>query len=101
MSIYPRRVVALSANYQLTPLDAGKVFEVTGSITVTVPVGLQPDFHASFLPLTGTLSLASDGTALLNGATTTLTRLFSNAVNTLVTLQKRITAADSYSVTGA
>ncbi len=97
--LYPRQVVPLSTPYVLTPADAGKVFEVPGDSSVTVPVGLQSNFHCSFLVTAGTLSMLSDGTATLNGATTALTR--AAAGNGVVTLQKRVIVANSFTLTGA
>lgn len=82
----------------LTSADNGKTLEVTATITLTVPVGLPTGFACAIIP-SGTTSIASSGGALLNGATTTLTRAATG--NTLVAIVGRASAADSYVVTGS
>lgn len=70
--------VTLSANKTLTNADLGKTFMCSTAITVTVPVGLNVGEVKFIPPQTGNLSIASDGTATLNGATTTITRAWAN-----------------------
>lgn len=94
----PGRAIAVSASRNLTNADNGQTLECTTTLTLTMPVGLVSDFACAIIP-SGTTSIASDGTALLNGATTTLTR--AAASNAMVAIQARISAANSYVVTGS
>jgi hypothetical protein len=94
-SFAPPVTVASSRN--LTAADNGQTLETTGAVTLTVPVGLGQPFNCR-VTLGGALSVASDGTALLNGATTTLTRAL--ATNPFIEIHGRLTA-NSYAVNGA
>lgn len=82
----------------LTSADNGKTLECTATITLTVPSGLPAGFACVIIP-SGTTSIASSGGALLNGATTTLTRTATS--NPLVGILGRASADDSYVVTGS
>lgn len=87
--------------YVLDPEDNGQTIECTTTLTITTNKGLTtccPDFGAVVIP-SGTTSFASDGVALLNGATTTLTR--AAASNSTAAIIGRASAADSYVVTGS
>ncbi len=91
--------VAVAASRALTAADSGKVLECTAAdLTLTVPAGLPATFGCRVIP-NGTTSIARSGGALLNGAGTTLTRL--DSANAVVEIIARISAADSYVVTGA
>lgn len=82
----------------LTADDNGQTLECTATVTLTVPVGLEANFGCAVIP-NGTTSIASSGGALLNGATSTLTRAAAN--NPLVAIVARASAVDSYVVTGS
>lgn len=87
--------------YQLDPEDDQAVIECTTTLTITASrglTGLLPDFSCVVLP-SGTTSVASDGTVLLNGASTTLTR--AAASNAMFAIQARSSAADSLVVNGS
>lgn len=98
--VLPPQGVAVAASRALTAADWGKTLDCTaGAISLTVPVGLPVDFECRIIP-NGTTSIVSDGTALLNGATTTVTRAAATAANTMFSLRMR-TTANSFVVTGA
>jgi len=84
----------------LTNADNGKTLECSATITLTVPAGLVSGFSCHIIP-SGTTSIASGGGTLLNGATTTVTRIAATAANARFSLVPRASAADSYVVTGA
>jgi hypothetical protein len=89
----------VASSRALTSDDNGQTLECTaGSITLTVPAGLDRNFGCAIIP-NGTTSIASSGGALLNGATTTLTR--AAATNALLAIVARASAIDSYVVTGS
>ena len=90
--------VAVGSSRALTNADNGKTLECTATVTLTVPIGLVAHFGCAIIP-SGTTSIASSGGALLNGATSTLTRTVE--LNQLVAIVARVSAADSYVVTGA
>jgi len=95
-----KAVLAVGA-YQLDPEDDQAVIECTTTLTITAKQGLTsivPDFACVVIP-NGTTSVASDGVALLNGATTTLTR--TAASNAMFAIQARASAADSLVVNGS
>ena len=96
----PGATIAVAASRALRPSDNGNVLEMTaGSLTLTVNSGaLPPGFACSVIP-NGTTSVASDGTLLLNGATTTIDR--TAASNVAFAIVARVSAANSYVVTGA
>jgi hypothetical protein len=90
-------VLVVSSSRDLTSSDNGRTLECTATITLTVPATLPAGFGCAVIP-SGTTSIASSGGTLLNGATTTLTRLAT--VNTMFAIVGRHTA-NSYVVTGA
>lgn len=70
-------VVQVTASRALTAADNGRTLAVAAGLTITVPAGLPLTFGVLIQPLLwngGSISVASSGGALLNGATTTLTR---------------------------
>lgn len=89
---------AVASSRALTDADNGKTLECTGTVTLTVPTGLMTNFGCAIIP-NGTTSVASSGGALINGATTTLTRAAS--ANAVFAIVPRASAANSYVVTGA
>ncbi len=96
----PSATFAVPASRSLNSTDWGKALDCTaGGLTLTVPVGLPLDFWCFVIP-NGTTSIASDGTALLNGATTTITRAAATAANTMFQIRMKSTA-NSFAVTGA
>jgi hypothetical protein len=91
--------VQVSASRSLTAADNGATLECTAiTITLTVPAGLAANFGCAVIPK-GTTSIASAGGALLNGATSTITR--ADSANSLFAVVSRASAADSYVVTGS
>lgn len=90
--------VTVGSSRALTSADNGALLEATATVTLTVPVGLPAGFACVVIP-SGTTSVASSGGALLNGATTTLTR--SAASNAMFAIQARSSASDSYVVSGS
>lgn len=95
---YDQETTAIAADHILTVGDNGNVLECTATVTITVPVGLPKGFRCTIIP-SGTTTVASDGTALLNGATTSITR--TALANAAFDLIGRASAANSYVVTGA
>jgi len=89
---------AVASSRALTAADNGNTLECAAGITVTVPAGLGANFGVAIEVPAGTVSIASSGGALLNGATTTLTRASTNIMFAIVA---RASATDSYSVTGS
>lgn len=70
-------VVQVTASRALTAADSGRTLAVAAGLTITVPAGLPLTFGVIIKPLLwngGSISVVSSGGALLNGATTTLTR---------------------------
>jgi len=92
-------VVQISGSRSLTASDDGNVLELTNpTLTLTVPnTGLSSTFSCVVIP-NGTTSIASQSTALLNGATTTLSRSF--ASTPMFAIQARGSASNSYVVSG-
>lgn len=90
--------VAVAASRALTAADSGKTLECTATVMITVPATLPAGFRCQIIPF-DTTSITSAGGALLNGATTTVTR--AATANPLVTLVSRASAANSYVVTGS
>lgn len=89
--------VSVATSRALTAADDGCVIECTaGGLTITVPAGLPTNFGCVVVP-NGTTTVASSGGALINGATTSLTR--TAASNPTFAIVAR-TAANSYVVTG-
>lgn len=92
------RTIGVSASRSLTADDDGQVLDCTAAdLTLTVPAGLPPSFGCLVIP-NGTTSIESGGGALLNGATSALTR--AAASNASVAIVGRA-AANSYIVTGS
>ena len=88
---------AVASSRALTDADNGKTLECTATVTLTVPTGLMSNFGCAIIP-NGTTSIASSGGALIQGATTTLTR--AAATNAIFAIVPRASAANSYVVTG-
>lgn len=87
----------VATSRSLTDADNGKTLECTATVTLTVPIGLMTNFGCAIIP-NGTTSIASSGGALIQGATTTLTR--AAATNAIFAIVPRASAANSYVVTG-
>lgn len=89
----------ITAAYTFQPADDGQTFEVASALTMTFPVGLNWSQGIIVqIPAAGTITFASDGTTLLNGATSSQTRTITN--QRLVQVVPRF-AQDSYDVTGS
>lgn len=90
---------AQAVSRTLTQADNGQTIDCTASLSLTVPIGLPAGFAVSIQLGAGvTVSVVSDGTALLNGATTTIARAV--AANVWFAVGMRSTQ-DSYAVTGS
>lgn len=91
--------IADAASRDITADDNAKFLAPTGTLTYTIPAGLDP--MPSFTvdcPASGTISIAKSGAATLNGAATTLTRTrASNPVGFVVLAHE----SDAYGVSGA
>ena len=91
--------IADATSRSITSEDNAKFLAPTGSLTYTIPAGLDP--MPSFTvdcPASGTVSIARSGGATLNGAGTTLTRTrASNPVGFVVLAHE----SDAYGVSGA
>jgi len=91
--------IADATSRSITSEDNAKFLAPTGSLTYTIPAGLDP--MPSFTvdcPVSGTVSIARSGGATLNGAGTTLTRTrASNPVGFVVLAHE----SDAYGVSGA
>jgi hypothetical protein len=89
-----------AASRDITAADNAKSLAPTGTLTYTIPAGLDP--MPSFTvdcPASGTISIAKSGAATLNGAGTTLTRTrASNPVGFVVLAH---VDTDAYGVSGA
>jgi len=73
----------------------GKLLEWTGAYTVTISAGLATSFgFAGIPPSSGNATIASDGTALLNGSTSSTNR--SNVSYTMFAVAQRSTSTNSY-----
>ena len=98
--VVPPQGIPLAVSRALTPADWGKTLDCTASgLSITVPAsGLPVDFECRVIP-NGTVSVVSDGTSLLNGATTTITRNAATAGNEMFSIRMRTTAG-SYMVMG-
>jgi hypothetical protein len=90
--------IADATSRSITSEDNAKFLAPTGSLTYTIPAGLDP--MPSFTvdcPASGTVSIARSGGATLNGAGTTLTRTrASNPVGFVVLAHE----SDAYGVSG-
>ena len=92
-------VKLVTASRALTAADNGCTLECTTTLTLTINANTLPSCFACNVLPSGTTSTASDGTALLNGATTTVTR--AAASNAAFAIIGRLSAADSFVVTGS
>lgn len=95
-------VVSISGDVTITSGNAatynGMTLVFAAAHTVTLDVGLPSNFgFAAQPPVSGNASIASDGTVLLNGATTTITRALSGNVLFGVAA----VGTNSYAVTGS
>lgn len=102
--VVPSTTAQISANTTITALNAstydGQTLEFTGAFTLTISAGLNNNFGCAIIPpASGNASIASDGTATLNGATTTLTR--AAAGNAMVAITQRASNRNAYVVTGS
>lgn len=99
--VSPPQGIAVSANLTLTPAHWNKTLDLQAAgLTITVPsTGLPVDFECRVIPNGATL-IASDGTSLLNGATTTLTRNSATAGNQFVSIRQRAGGVASFMVNG-
>lgn len=89
----------VASSRDITADDNGKFLTPTGTLTLTIPAGLDP--MPSFTvdcPASGTVSIARSTTATINGAGTTLTRTRANNPVGFVVLAHE---SDAYGVSGA
>ena len=89
----------VASSRDITADDNGKFLTPTGTLTLTIPAGLDP--MPSFTvdcPSSGTVSIARSTTATINGAGTTLTRTRANNPVGFVVLAHE---SDAYGVSGA
>jgi len=89
----------VTSSRDITADDNGKFLTPTGTLTLTIPEGLDP--MPSFTvdcPASGTVSIARSTTATINGAGTTLTRTRANNPVGFVVLAHE---SDAYGVSGA
>ena len=89
----------VASSRDITAGDNGKFLTPTGTLTLTIPAGLDP--MPSFTvdcPASGTVSIARSTTATINGAGTTLTRTRANNPVGFVVLAHE---SDAYGVSGA
>jgi hypothetical protein len=91
-------VKAVTASRPLDVDDNGATLDVSDTVALTVPAGLPADFGCAIIP-TGTITIVSGGGTLLNGETTTITRLAGS--NSVFAIVHRATSANSYVVTGS
>jgi len=94
--------ITIAAATTITPVNAGAYYDQTlvwsGAQTLTINSGLPNGWRCRCRPpASGNASIASDGTVLLNTATTTVTRSLSSNIMFSITQ----IAADSYAVTGS
>lgn len=94
--------ISIAADTTITPSTAGAYYGQTlvfaQAQTLTINSGLPNGFYVYIRPpASGNASIASDGTVLLNAATTTLTRALSG--NPMISIRQ--IGADSYAVTGS
>lgn len=88
----------VASSRAITADDNGKFLTPTGTLTLTIPAGLDP--MPSFTvdcPASGTVSIARSTTATINGAGTTLTRTRANNPVGFVVLAHE---SDAYGVSG-
>jgi hypothetical protein len=84
---------------EITSADNGKSLAPTGTLTYTIPQGLNPMPSFSVdCPASGTISIARSGTATINGAGTTLTRTRANNPVGFIVLAH--VDVDAYGVSG-
>ena len=88
----------VASSRDITADDNGKFLTPSGTLTLTIPAGLDP--MPSFTvdcPASGTVSIARSTTATINGAGTTLTRTRANNPVGFVVLAHE---SDAYGVSG-
>lgn len=69
------KIQTLIAAYTVVPGDDGSTLVCSVPLTITYPSGLVPQPRLEVdCPATGVVTIASDGTETLNGATTSITR---------------------------
>lgn len=93
--------IPVAASRTINVGDNGATIVPSATLTLTVPEGLPDGFRCDVAASAGTTSVAKAGTVTLNGAGTTLTRLFSTAANTQFQIKKSVNGAETYIVTGA
>lgn len=89
----------MTSSRDITADDNGKFLTPTGTLTLTIPEGLDP--MPSFTvdcPASGTVSIARSGSATINGAGTTLTRTRADNPVGFVVLAHE---SDAYGVSGS
>lgn len=89
--------VLVSASRSLTVADNGLILECAENVNITVPVGLPQGFRCKVIP-NGTNDVVRVTGVTLNGGTSTLTR--TSAANQIFEIIGRVSAVDSYVVTG-
>ena len=91
--------IAVAASRDLNVGDNGALIVPSATLTLTIPEGLPDNFTCRVAATAGTTSVDPLGAATVNGAGTTVTRLFSTAANTEFKITKKGSAED-YVVTG-
>ena len=89
--------VLVSASRSLAVSDNGLILECAENVGITVPVDLPQGFRCKLIPF-GTHDIIPDTGVELNGDTDTITR--TSAANQTFEIIGRVSAADSYVVTG-
>jgi hypothetical protein len=96
------RVLLVSSDVTITTANqdtySDAVLEVTGVYAITLSAGLKDNVAFSVIPSAGGCSIVSDGTVLLNGATTSIARAY--AGNPMFVVQQRASNRNSYIVSG-
>lgn len=96
--------IPVAASRLINVGDNGATLIPAGTLTLTIPDGLPDGMSFAVAAVAGTTSIARQTTALLNGAATTLTRLFSTSGNTQFNVKKTSgapTTPETYIVTGS
>lgn len=89
--------VLVSDDRELTAADNGLILECAENVEITVPAGLPEGFRCKVIPF-GTNNVVPAEGVELNGDTDTVTR--TSAANQTFEIIGRVSAADSYVVTG-
>jgi hypothetical protein len=99
------RTILLGSNVTISNTNAaffdGAIVECSSALTITINANARRDLGFAIIPpATGSVTVASDGTVLLNGATTALTR---NAASnpTWFALAQRASNRNAYLVSGS